>query len=280
MTDSTIDIGDFTEPLLVFGGPYSNLAATEAMQAEAQRLEIPPERVICTGDLVAYCASPQATVDLIRAWGIHVVRGNCEESLASGALDCGCGFAVGTVCSTLSGQWYNYALQHIDAPTRDWFGTLPAALRLRFCGRPLQVVHGTPSQINRFVFASTPPQEKTGQLALNDGTGLIAGHCGIPFGETLASQVWLNAGVIGLPANDGTPDGWYLLLGGDGERCHASWHRLAYPAEVTAQQMQTAGLQCGYAETIISGLWPSEDVLPAAEKQQRGVALQPATVYF
>lgn len=29
MTQEILDIGAFTEPLLVFGGPYSNLAATK-----------------------------------------------------------------------------------------------------------------------------------------------------------------------------------------------------------------------------------------------------------
>ena len=75
------------EPLVVFGGPYSNLQATRAMQAETRRLGIAPDRVICTGDVVAYCANPAETTDLVRAWGIHVVAGNCEESLAADADD-------------------------------------------------------------------------------------------------------------------------------------------------------------------------------------------------
>ena len=41
-------------PLLVFGGPYSNLQATRAVLDEAARRGIPAERVICTGDVVAY----------------------------------------------------------------------------------------------------------------------------------------------------------------------------------------------------------------------------------
>ena len=83
-------------PTLMFGGPYSNLEATRAVLAEARRRQIPPERVICTGDVVAYGADGNATVDLIRSAGIHVVAGNCEEALARRARDCGCGFAQGS----------------------------------------------------------------------------------------------------------------------------------------------------------------------------------------
>ncbi|MDU1669788.1 MAG: metallophosphoesterase family protein, partial [Bradyrhizobium sp.] len=80
-------------PLLLFGGPYSNLQATEAVLAEARRRHIPPHRIVCTGDVVAYGGDPKACVDLIRRSGIQIVMGNCEEQLAADADDCGCGFA-------------------------------------------------------------------------------------------------------------------------------------------------------------------------------------------
>ncbi|MFM7419705.1 MAG: metallophosphoesterase family protein, partial [Alphaproteobacteria bacterium] len=76
-------------PLLVFGGPYSNLQATRAVLTEATRRGIPARRVICTGDVVAYGADAAACCDLITASGIWVIAGNCEENLAAGALDCG-----------------------------------------------------------------------------------------------------------------------------------------------------------------------------------------------
>src|SRR5262249_46662168 len=77
-------------PALIFGGPYSNLQATTAVLDAAARLGIPSSRVICTGDLVAYCGDPAAAIELVRAAGIHVVMGNCDEQLAVGAKDCGC----------------------------------------------------------------------------------------------------------------------------------------------------------------------------------------------
>ena len=92
----------FDGPVLLFGGPYSNLKAARAVLAEAARRQIPPERIVCTGDLVAYGADAKATIDLIRRSGIHLVMGNCEESLSAGAGDCGCGFAPGSSCDQLS----------------------------------------------------------------------------------------------------------------------------------------------------------------------------------
>jgi hypothetical protein len=106
-----------TGPLLVFGGPYSNLEATAAILAEACRRAIPSGNILCTGDLAAYCADPQAVIDLVRSAQIQVVMGNCEKSLATQAADCGCGFAEDSACAALSNEWYAFADRNIDAET-------------------------------------------------------------------------------------------------------------------------------------------------------------------
>jgi len=141
-------------PLLVFGGPYSNLEATKALLCEARRRAIPPGNIVCTGDLAAYCADPQGVIDLLRRSGIRIVMGNCEESLAAQAADCGCGFAKDSTCAALSGQWYPYADRNIDAENRAWMGSLPRQLELEINGRRLVVVHGGVTSINRFIFAT------------------------------------------------------------------------------------------------------------------------------
>src|SRR5829696_1562793 len=81
-----------TGPLLLFGGPYSNLEATRAVLAEAERRQIPPERIVCTGDVVAYGADAKATVDLVRAsafaWSWATAKRRCpwEQQTAAAAL--------------------------------------------------------------------------------------------------------------------------------------------------------------------------------------------------
>lgn len=276
------DLGLLEGPLLIFGGPYGNLPATIALRTLAEQHSISPERIICTGDLVAYCAEPEETVGLIRDWGIQVVMGNCEQSLAMRADDCGCGFEMGSACSALSTAWFRYADSRISEASRAWMRELPQTLTFELAKRRLAVVHGGVSQINRFLFASTSAEDKLTELNLFDVPvdGLIAGHCGIPFGQIVAGKAWLNAGVIGMPANDGTREGWYLLIEPVEGQLKAHWHRLNYPADLTRQTMLNAGLTSGYADTIINGLWPSEDVLPAAEKRNRGKALNLQPIMF
>ncbi len=103
---------------------------------------------------------------------------------------------------------------------------------------------------------------------------MIGGHCGIPFGRRLGQRAWLNAGVIGLPANDGSRDGWFLLLYPEGDAIRCRWERLAYDAEGSARHMRETGLDGGYADSLLNGRWPSQQVLPEVERQQQGQRLK------
>jgi len=273
-TPDALDLGRFDAPLLFFGGPLSNLAATRAMREQAQKLGFPPERVICTGDIVAYCAEPVETVELVRDWGIAVVQGNCEESLGEESPDCGCGFEEGTVCSRLSADWYDYANRRIDSGDRAWMRTLPRAIRLELANRSILVVHGGVAQNNRFIFPGSDDAQVAEELEMAGTDLIIGGHSCIPSGRRIGPRSWLNVGAIGLPANDGTPDGWYLVLSPEQEGLHCDWHRLPYPAVEAGHAMYAAGLT-DYARTLVTGLWPSMDVLPAADRARQGIPLQP-----
>lgn len=177
-------------PVLCFGGPYSNLQATRALLAEARRLGIPPGRMLCTGDVVAYCADAAATLDLMMASGIRTVMGNCEQSLAAGAGDCGCGFGEGTACDLLSRGWFAHASHAVTARHRAWMATLPGRLVLRVAGRRLAVVHGGADSINRFVFPSAPASELSAEIAATGCDGVVAGHCGLPFTRVVGGALW------------------------------------------------------------------------------------------
>ena len=274
----TIDIGG-GEPLLVFGGPYSNLRAMQALVLEAERLGIEPQRVICTGDVVAYGAEPVETVALIRAWGCHVIKGNCEESLAERSGDCGCNFEEGSVCALLSKGWYPYADATIGDDERDWMNALPASLTFQFGGRTFRVVHGGCREIARWVFQSQDGVLDE-EIALSGAEITIAGHAGLPFVARRDDGIWFNPGVIGMPANDGTPDGWYGIIAFDAATggVTLSTHRLGYENVAAAASMRRAGHANEYARTLITGRWPSLDVLPAEERLATGREISPVSL--
>jgi predicted phosphodiesterase len=260
------------ERLLFFGGPYSNLEATKAMRAKAARLGIDKTHTICTGDVVAYCANPAETVAEIRDWGIHVVSGNCEQQLAAGASDCGCGFSDGSACDILSKGWFGFADARINRDDRDWMGDLPDEVLFTWAGRRFRVVHGACNETSRFVFPSQH-DVMAEQLGRCGADIVVAGHSGLPFGHLIGQQAWLNAGVIGKPANDGTRDGWYGLMSKSPEGISFELRRLAYDAETARAAVLAAGCAIPYGETLGTGLWPNNDVLPATETSAQGLVI-------
>ncbi|MCB1510543.1 MAG: metallophosphoesterase family protein [Hyphomicrobiaceae bacterium] len=273
---ATIAIDD-RQPLLVFGGPYSNLEATVAIKAVADQLGILPGNTICTGDVVAYAANPEETAQLIRNWGVHVVAGNCEEQLAAGAADCGCGFEEGSACDQLSRGWYPYALARVSPDTCAWMGTLPPSLAFSYQDFRCVAIHGGATQNNKFLFASET-DALTAEAETLDADIVLAGHAGLPFVTRAGCATWVNAGVIGMPANDGTPDGWYAVITPDDGGIRVALKRLAYDHLSAAAAMRRSGHANGYARTLVDGIWPSLDVLPPDETAQAGVKLRQRTV--
>jgi uncharacterized radical SAM superfamily Fe-S cluster-containing enzyme len=276
-SEATLSIAT-DRPVLVFGGCYSNREATEALLAAAHGLGIPASQMICTGDVVAYGADPEATLNLIRAAGIATVMGNCEESLAANAADCGCGFAFGSSCARLSAAWFAHAARHVNAEARGWMAGLPRRIDLLLAGRRIAIVHGAPSRINAFLFASTPAHYLETELSLAGTDAVVGGHCGLPFTRRLGGRLWHNSGAIGLPANDGTPRGWFSLLTPRDDGIDVRHLPLDYDHRSAAGAMRAANLPEDYATTMESGIWPSFDILPPSEQSAAGRPLAPMSV--
>jgi predicted phosphodiesterase len=263
--------------VLVFGGPYSNLRALAALRRRADELGIPASHCICTGDVVAYCAEPEETAAAVRDWSCHVIAGNCEEQLAAEAEDCACGFEQGSECDRLAKGWYPFANSRISPDSRAWMAGLPKALVCMVGGWRLRIVHGGLDVINRYIFASQR-DVLAEELGRAHADVVVAGHAGLPFIERVGRQTWFNPGVIGMPANDGTPQVWYGLVGLDGGDLVLSTRRLQYDYRAAAAAMRRSGHADGYARTLVTGLWPSLDVLPPAERAATDRRLRQCTV--
>ena len=256
-------IGMLDGPILAFGGPYSNLQATKALLEQAELREIDGQHLICTGDVVAYCGAPVATVDLIRKFGCVVVAGNCEIQLSAGALDCGCGFEDGSACDLLSACWFAYARNAIRADDRDWMGQRPDIVTFYHCDDRYAVLHGGLTDVARFIWDSSDAavfvHEWHGvEARVGPVDHIIAGHCGIPFVRETPKGRWINAGVIGMPPHSQHSTTRYAVI----ENGEVTMCDLQYDVAGAVADMQSAGLIQGYEKSLVSGVWPSEDILP------------------
>lgn len=264
---SVLQLGELSGEVLLFGGPYSNLEAAQALLIEAERRSVSKERVICTGDVAAYCANPEETARLLNGRCV-LVAGNCEKQLAADADDCGCGFEEGTACDRLSAAWYPYARAHISHHTREWFASAPDMVAFQNYGRRAVVLHGGATDIAKHVYPTSAEQVFEEEIAAATASVgpvdmIFSGHSGVAFQRQIGNVLWVNAGVIGLPPHDARNMTRFAVLSEDGVR----FERLSYDHVTAATKMRRAGLPEGYSAALETGIWPSEDMLPAAMRR-------------
>ena len=269
-----LDLGTLHGPVLVFGGAYSNLQALAALRAEAERRGIPGERVICTGDSIGYCADPNACIDVLRDWGARAIAGNVEMNVRDGLEDCGCNFDEDSRCDLFSRIWYPYTQRACTPASVAYMKGLPEYLSFGFAGRRVTVVHGNYGATGEFVWRSSGWGEaKAPAFAKTRSDVIIAGHSGLPFAHEVQDRLWLNPGVIGMPANDGTPRGWYAVLDDGGGRFDYRFCALDYDYKQARRRMLAEPLPKSYALTLDSGLWDNTEIMPPAEDARTGIPL-------
>lgn len=268
-----------TGSVAIFGGPYSNLEATRVFFDEMARHGISSDRIICTGDIIAYGADASATLATVRASGCHVIAGNVEENLAAGASDCGCGFEDGSTCDRLSAVWFAHAAAQLSPDNRAWMASLPRQIELAIGSYRFAVVHGGVDSINRLVFASTDAAIKRQQIDASGMDGVIGGHCGLPFTQSVGGRLWHNSGALGMPANDGTARVWYSIFRPAAAGVAIEHRALGYDQTSAAVKMRHIGLP-EYAEALGSGIRVDADTLPPSEQRGRGVALEEGHVLW
>lgn len=256
--------------VLLFGGVYSNLQALEKLKSLAEYENISPENCICTGDIVGYCAQPEETVQLFKLWKPRSIAGNVEVQLREGADDCGCDFREGSRCDGFSQLWYPFAQSKLSKNSLDFIAALPDHITFEYANKKVAIVHGSFENISEFIFESTPWERKQPNFEATKSNVVIAGHCGLPFYHLNKDNLWLNPGVIGMPANDGTPSVWYAILDDCNDTFSFKHHRLDYNHKLTSKLMQNGLLPEAYARTINTGIWDNTEILPAVESGLQG----------
>jgi diadenosine tetraphosphatase ApaH/serine/threonine PP2A family protein phosphatase len=251
--------------IAVFGGVYSNAEAQAATLADARRRDV--DAVYCLGDLGGFGPHPDRVYPLLREAGVRVMQGNYDASLASGRDDCACGY-TDPRDNHYARISYTYTFRHTSAANRAWLGSLPAAIRLRLGPHRLLMSHGSPRQVNEFLWETTTPDGLLRRL-LDDHAAdvLLCTHTGLKWHRALDDgRHAVNVGVIGRPENDGTTQVWYTLLTATPDLA-VEFVPVRYDHEAVARAIEREGLPVEFAETLRTGWWTTcLENLPAKER--------------
>ena len=252
--------------LAFIGGIYSNYHALVATLDDIERRGA--DAVYFLGDLGAFGPYPDRIPELLRERGIAGIQGNYEESLAARAGDCHCGYTDprDNHYAELS---YRYTAANSSPEFKRWMGELPARRRVRVGERECLLVHGSPRQVNEFLFRSTSPVPFLEQLLDRYRCdALLCTHTGLHWHRRLPSgRDVVNVGALGRPANDGSTAVWYARLEARGGGLAVDLVPLAYDHPSLALEMRAEKLPEEFVTTILTGWWTTcLEILPAKER--------------
>lgn len=250
------------------GGIYSNYPALVATLDDIRRAGV--DEIFFLGDLGAFGPHPDRVPELLRERSIRGIQGNYEESLATGATDCNCGYT-----DPRDNEYAQISYDYTAAKTSDehkrWMGTLPGQIRFEAGGRRFLLCHGSPRRINEFLWESTSPDAFLERLCIeHDADVIVCTHSGLHWQRELPSgRHVVNAGVIGRPANDGNRNVWYTIAEVDGSRLSVEFRAVDYDYERLAKEMEQERLPSEFVETVRTGWWTTcLEALPTKERSR------------
>ena len=266
--------------IAVFGGVYSNHVALSQVIRSAGTRGV--DAIVCLGDLGAFGPSPDKVFPILRANDVRVVRGNYDDSIGRGLKDCQCGYTdpKDNYYAALS---YEYTFANTSLENRVFLAGLPTELRFKLGDLDVLCCHGSPRQINEFLWESATPTHFLRKLARDYRCDVILGtHTGIHWRRQLGecgnrktgaeSRIrhtgwYVNVGALGRPANDGRTNVWYTLLGANGGELEMEFVPIIYDYESLADEMRDERLPDEFIETIRTGWWTTcLEVLPGKER--------------
>lgn len=167
------------------------------------------ERILNAGDLVGYYHQPREVFDLLAKWQVETVRGNHDEMLLAVRRD-PAGLAR---ARSRYGSGLDVALMDLSDAQIDWLQGLPVARHLVLDGLRIVVAHGTPEDIDRYVYPDADEALLTRVEAEAGGdTDLVV------LGHTHHAKLWdrgglriLNPGSVGQPRDRRPGAAWALL---------------------------------------------------------------------
>lgn len=208
---------------------HGNRAALAVVLAEAREAGV--ERLLVAGDLVGYYYDVAGVVALLDEWDWVGVRGNHEEMLGRWRRD-----DDRDAISARYGSALEVACAEVDPATLDRLEGMPHPLLVEVGGRTVRLCHGTPSDIDRYVYpdATTPTRD-----LLLDGDEpvdlVVYGHTHHPVVWSRNGTVVANPGSVGQP-RDRIPGACWALwdtAANDVQPRRASYDMMPLLAECT-----------------------------------------------
>lgn len=235
--------------LAVISDIHSNLYALEAVLKDIGSRG--PDMIICTGDLVGYASRPNDVIEVIRKNNIPTVMGNYDDAVGNMRLICGCDYKDERLLR-LGEQSLSWTLNNTTEDNKKWLRDLPREARLELGGIKLLLLHGSPRELNEYLYETTPDDYLNELLRETNSDVLVCGHTHLPYMKKVAAGYVVNAGSAGKPKH-GNPNVTYVVLYVKEGVLHTEIIEVPYNYEDAAAEIEQAGLPREFADIIRTG---------------------------
>ena len=223
---------------------HGNFVALEAVLADIAARGV--TEIVCLGDIAATGPQPHEVAQRLRALACPVVMGNTDAWLLSPAprLD---GDEMRRVIDTID-LW---CAEQLTPEDRDYLASFqPTVAASLDGGKRLLCYHGSPRSFSDRIAAETPSEQLVEWLAGTEADLYAGGHTHIQLLRRHQSNILINPGSVGMPANPIWPGphmrnpAWaeYAIVECDGERLSAALQRVPYHTSALIRIAYASGM--------------------------------------
>lgn len=236
---------------------HANGEALDAVAREIARRR--PDRVVHLGDLVGYNAEPERCIAWAAENAVEGVMGNHDAVV--------CGKSDGENFNPPALEAARWSAARVSPGSAAFLSRLPDRSAI---GEDILLVHGAPSDPDRYLFRLSDAEEEMAALARGPGRRVVFfGHTHVPaafvrkgggavaaaplagFRLERGDQAMLNPGSVGQP-RDRDPRASFLIF--DTETGGASWIRVPYDVKACQAKVIAAGLPRVFAARLSEGM--------------------------
>jgi putative phosphoesterase len=232
----------------VIADVHSNIYALNAALEDIKQRGI--ERIYCAGDLVGYAPFPNEVIHTIKKANIPTVMGNYDEATAYFKPTCGCDYP-NEKAAEIGNQSIAWTKKHTSEESKEFLKTLPSKIEFTEKGKKVLIVHGSPRQINEYLYETRPQEELEEIMSQADADILICGHTHLPYHKVINEKHLINAGSVGKPKH-GDPMGTYVIVDID-QDVQVEIIKFPYDYEKTAQAIEASELPNELAALLRTG---------------------------
>lgn len=183
---------------------HANIDALETVLRVAKTMGV--EELLVAGDMVGYYFSPKDVIDLLKTWKVHYVRGNHEDMLIKVLQS---DDSLGEI-NKKYGSGIEIALNQLTEEDLRWICGLPHPLNLDFDGCKILLSHGSPNNLNLYIYPDAPDSNFRNCLIPNCNF-IVMGHTHYQMHKSIDGINLINPGSVGQPRNRNPGAQWAIL---------------------------------------------------------------------